>query len=78
MCSSHCLLKTVGSAFPFDLLSLSDSLSGIFEDDIFSFSHSFNPTSKVFQAVFLKPMMLCCMKGWGGVWWALKLAVVPH
>lgn len=50
MCCSVCLLKTVGSAFLFDVLSLSDSLSEIFEDgigDIFSFFHSFNPTSKV-------------------------------
>lgn len=61
MCS-QCLLKTVGSAFAFDVLSLSDSLSEIFGDgigNIFSFFiHSIQPQR--FPAVFLQSKMLCC------------------
>lgn len=84
MCCSQCLLKTVGSAFPFDVLSLSDSLSEIFEDDIFSFFHSFNPTSKVWSSISqAQDALLYGRRGVGVLWWecvggAFNLAVVPH
>ena len=69
MCS-QCLLKTVGSAFPFDVPSLSDSLSEIFEDgigDIFSFFiHSIQPQR--FQVIVLLSKMLCCIGGGHSSW----------
>lgn len=52
---------SVGSASPFDVLSLSDSLSGISEDgigDIFVFFHSFNPTSKLSSSMSAGPPLL--------------------
>lgn len=68
MCCSVCLLMTVGSAFPFDVLSLSDSLSEISEDgigDIFSFFiHSIQPQR--FPAACLQSKTLCCIE-WGVV-----------
>lgn len=70
MCCSACLLKTVGSAFPFDVLSLSDSLSEIFEDgigDIFFFSF-IQSNLKGFQQYFSSPRCFVVLGGgWVGI-----------